>query len=855
MLHDGVRRNCTTVFLLLAVVWAISKTSAGAFLERTVYDFGVRFFDNAPSKRVAVIAIDEKSLANMGRWPWSRNFHAAMIERLGAGGAKVIGYPIFFLEPEQDQRLNLVDDLLSKPDLHELQGGIVEIPDPERRQKLEEPLTRFLSALLQIRSELDVDAQLAQAIGSAGNVVLPYHVGVGKQLGRPDAELPGPVKQGAIHRIDGEYVSAEGGATSLVAVYPPLDVLAESASSLGHILVSPDPDGVIRSAPLLADYYGTLLPSMPLQLVIKALNLDLDDVTFDPDQGIRVGGLEIVTDRLGKMLNLFYGSKGGYQPFSVDSFYDVVAGNISPTKYSGQVVLVGTTAAGIGDYQVTSVDSAMMPIMLLAHTVSNLLNEDFVSSPRWTNWAIIAGYVFVCAYLIFFMSLMRAGIAAAASGILLLALVITEIYSLSSLQIWIPLAAPMLLLFLGHWSITTISYLKTERGKRHSDRESAEGNRMLGLSFQGQGQLDLAFEKFQKCPLDEGMLKLLYNLALDFERKRQFSKAAVVYQYMESFDSKYKDIQQRRERALSLENAVILGSGNQSSGPGASIVMSDGAIEKPMLGRYEIEKELGKGAMGIVYLGKDPKIGREVAIKTMALAQEFDEDELESVKERFFREAETAGRLSHPNIVTVYDAGNEHDLAYIAMEFLPGYEMTKYTKKGELLPIQDALECLVKAAEALAYAHSNNVVHRDIKPSNMMFNPENHHVTLTDFGIARITDSSKTKTGTILGTPSYMSPEQFKGEKSDGRADIFALGVTAFQLLTGDLPFKGDSMASLMYAIANEPYPSPFELRPELPESIDEVFHNALAKDREDRYACATQMAEDLRFTLAELGG
>ncbi|MCP4043757.1 MAG: serine/threonine protein kinase, partial [Gammaproteobacteria bacterium] len=171
--------------------------------------------------------------------------------------------------------------------------------------------------------------------------------------------------------------------------------------------------------------------------------------------------------------------------------------------------------------------------------------------------------------------------------------------------------------------------------------------------------------------------------------------------------------------------------------------------------------------------GKDPKINRVVAIKTMALSQEFEADELEEVKSRFFREAETAGRLTHPHIVTIFDAGEEHDLAYIAMEFLKGKDLVEYTKPDKLLPLVTTLDLVAKAADALGYAHGNNVVHRDIKPANIMYDAESGSMKITDFGIARITDSSKTKTGMVLGTPSYMSPEQLSGKKVDGRSDLF----------------------------------------------------------------------------------
>ena len=251
---------------------------------------------------------------------------------------------------------------------------------------------------------------------------------------------------------------------------------------------------------------------------------------------------------------------------------------------------------------------------------------------------------------------------------------------------WLQLMAAVALLAVGYAALITKRFLVTERGKEKSDIESAQSNRMLGLAYQGQGQLDTAFDYFRKLPLDDGIMDLLYNLALDFERKRQFNKAESVFRYMADYNPKFRDLESRLNRAKAMSETVILG-GAGGGHPGGTVILPGGGVEKPMLGRYQVEKELGKGAMGVVYLGKDPKIGRVVAIKTMALSQEFEADELKDVKERFFREAETAGRLTHPNIVTIYDAGEEHDLAYIAMEFLKGKDLTPYIKPDNLLPL------------------------------------------------------------------------------------------------------------------------------------------------------------------------
>jgi serine/threonine-protein kinase len=278
------------------------------------------------------------------------------------------------------------------------------------------------------------------------------------------------------------------------------------------------------------------------------------------------------------------------------------------------------------------------------------------------------------------------------------------------------------------------------------------------------------------------------------------------------------------------------------------------APDRKTLGRYRVDRQIGRGSMGAVYLGHDPKIGRQVAIKTMALSQEFEGTELTEARARFFREAETAGRLQHRDIVTIFDAGEDQDLAYIAMEYLRGHDMQRYTTPGHLLPVPLVLHIVARVAEALAYAHSQGVVHRDIKPANVMIDLADDMVKVTDFGIARITDSSRTRTGIILGTPSFMSPEQMAGQRVDGRSDFYSLGVMLFQLLTGSLPHQADSMAKLLYQIANERAPDVRTLRPELPEALAHVVALALEKRPEVRYGDGRQFATDLRKVAAGWG-
>ena len=275
--------------------------------------------------------------------------------------------------------------------------------------------------------------------------------------------------------------------------------------------------------------------------------------------------------------------------------------------------------------------------------------------------------------------------------------------------------------------------------------------------------------------------------------------------------------------------------------------------DRATLGRYRLERQLGRGSMGTVYLGHDPQIGRPVAIKTMALSREFEGNELAEACARFFREAEMAGRLRHADIVAIFDAGEEAGLAFIAMEYVKGHDLLRHTLPGRLLPVPVVLETMVRVALALAYAHTEGVIHRDIKPANVMIEPESGAIKVTDFGIASITNACRTRTGLVLGTPSFMSPEQMAGRRVDGRTDLYSLGVMLFQLVTGALPHASESMAQLMNQIANEPAPDVRTLRPELPETLANVVALALEKRAEVRYADGGQLAADLREVAARM--
>ena len=887
-MKNGVFKSDWFTGLIITFIFLIfSGSDFIASIERSAYDFGVKSSSRIASDKIAIIAIDDKSIANIGRWPWSRDIHAQMHDILTAGGAKAVGQTIFFSEPQLDPGLQHIrklkqaiegSNIAAVPDFTEElaftieksqklvenkrdvrgKAAVQKIADALEasplRHEVAEELKIYLDYIKSAEIALDTDSRLAQSIKAAGNIVLLMPVEPGKHNGQPDEPLPEYVSKNRlpeINIIENETTNNQSlRPFTIIKAHPSIAILGEQADAFGSSVPLPDVDGAIRAEPLIIDYYGEFYPSMSLILAAKSLNLGIEDIHVTAGSNVQLGGLNIKTDDKALMNTFFYHTEEYNGAFQIDSFFDVYTGIIPADKYKDKIVLIGPTALGVAPTFVTPIDPTMSSVVTLAHSVSSILNEDFFVEPEWSFYARIGAIILAALYIMFLLPKLSAIVGFITTTVLLLALLYAHYFMMTAEGMWLKLMMPALLLAVGHTLLTTKHFFLSEKGKQRLDIESAENNRMLGLSLQGQGQLDMAFEKFRKLSPDKSALELLYNLALDYERKRQFNKAKSVYDYMADFDVKFRDIKTRSNRAQSLEETVILGGGSTNSSPGGKLILDDGAIEKPMLGRYEIERELGKGAMGAVYLGKDPKISRTVAIKTMALSQEFEDEELVEVKKRFFREAETAGRLNHPNIVTIFDAGEEHDLAYIAMEFLKGSDLKKYIKPDTILPVKQTLSIIQRAAAGIDYAHQNNVVHRDIKPANIMWDPKTNSCKITDFGIARITDSSKTKTGMVLGTPSYMSPEQLAGKKVTGQSDIFSLGVMLFQMVTGHLPFSGDSMASLMYQIANEEHPNPASINPNVPRCVTIIINRALAKDVKKRYQRGREMVHDITKCL-----
>ncbi|MDQ6954695.1 MAG: serine/threonine-protein kinase [Mariprofundaceae bacterium] len=812
--------------LLFCFAYAISFSPLKS-LEFAAYDTAVSASRMPADDRIVIIDIDDASIERIGRWPWPRSTIADMINRLSEAGARLVGIDIFFSEKQKTPENNSIS--LQLADLLRQQGKIQEA------EKIESDILTK-----------NGDYLLLLAAKKSNNIYMPMFFDRGVPLGRPDANVPPFLERMSIKNIgDGDDLSEP---ISAVKLHYPFDELADAAAGLGFLNVIIDSDGVLRTDPLVVEYYGQFFPSLSLAMATRDLNLTVDDIHINVGTNIELGALTIGSDPQMRMYPAFHGDGEG-TAFKHYAFHDIASARIPASVFKDKIVLIGVTGTGLGETYVTPINTYMTGVDFHAHVLQSILDESFYTQPSWATIVEFTLILLIGLYLIFLVPRISVLAGTATSLLLFLSLLGANFFLLVASALWLQTMTAASLLILGHLFMTTKRHFASEEAREKISADSAETNKMLGLSFQSQGMLDMAFDKFRKCHVNDDVLQCIYNLALDFERKRQFNKATSVYEYISEHNKNYKDVPARMERMKTAGETMIFGGTSRSDGM-STLLITGGA--KPTLGRYEIIREIGKGAMGTVYLGKDPKINREVAIKTMALAQEFEPDEMEDVKERFFREAETAGRLNHPNIVTMYDAGDEHDLAYIAMEFLDGTDLSPYTKKGKLFPTAATLKICGKVAEALHYADTQDVVHRDIKPANIML-LKDKSVKVTDFGIARVTASSKTKTGVVLGTPSYMSPEQLSGKHVDGRSDIFSLGVMMYEMLSGTRPFRGDSMATLMFQIANEPHPDIREHCSGISEQTSKLIDHMLVKDPEKRIANGAEVVRKIIQCLQEM--
>ncbi len=599
--------------------------------------------------------------------------------------------------------------------------------------------------------------------------------------------LPQPPELGADERLPG-WSAALGGP---VPVYVPNSHrLAELTTHVGFMEFLPDDDGVLRRTNLWQLNGAIMSPSLPL-----AVALDNEDIP--------------PSNRMSASDDTVYLSN--YEDLPRVAKDEILFGDFASTRLNDATIFVDHEPALVGASAVLPSGQFVTRSELTAALIADIEADRSVVVPAWVSalqWLTPA--LLAIAAVLFLPERGRRNILVISIATVV-ALLLLEMLLLYVLRVRLDIGRPALIFIgVGLLSLWLVG----------NPRKATQDAFKRGSDFLAAGRLEPAFAEFRRCSPSDTLATVMYKLSIAFEEQAKPERAEAVLDWM-------KRTQGARESKPKKNEGVT-------------------GVPK-RLGRYVIERRIGRGAMGAVYLAKDPRINRAVAVKAIPIEREFEDDELKEARIRFFREAESAGRLTHPNIITVFDAGEDKGLAYIAMEYVPGIPLRDFTDPKRLLAPKRALELAASTAEALDYAHNQGVIHRDIKPANLLYNPKEGSLKISDFGVARITDNNRTKTGIVLGTPMYMSPEQLGAENLTGHSDLFSLGVTLYELLIGEVPFKAGNIAALMAKITTDD-PSPIAgKRAGLAPSIDAVLAKSLAKRPEDRFSCGAEMAIALR--------
>lgn len=797
-------------------------------LEASYYDFLQRQQPATASDRILLV---DTGAAHATRNLWDPDEITPVIDALNAAGASVI-VPVE--APPAKTHL---------PDIEQL-AALAQLEQRARQSgSLDDGSIPYLAnQLTRLRKQYARQTEIAATVRDAGNIVIPI-------LARPTRQALEDARNDCRrHAVASPHSDVEPWVREAVGTLTLSNVLCDGATDAGFMQYWADDDGIVRRATLLAKSENRIFPS--LSLAAAQAGEHAGPVRIEGANRLNVNHAEITTGPGFTSLIRYYGSPSDGDVFETVSSAELLSGDTSGELIRDRIVLIGNLTDGAAvDYRTPFAEHVPM-VILLATTVSNLLQSDFIARPAWLGTAELALLLLIGVIILIVAPALSANRAVLSILLLVGVLLATEAYLLIAHGVWVQLVTATLFVVLGIGSVQTFNARRPVAAAAPASEPPGDVR-----AADDADELDLSFSVLRQQSGTDETKKKLYAIAMSHGKRREFAKAERVLAYIASLDPDYRDVTQKldaltgaRDRKKSEPSAAT-----RQSGDKAATQDTDGSGPRRKLGRYLIESTLGRGAMATVYLGIDPKINRKIAIKTIALAEEFSDSDLDAAKNQFRREAESAGRLNHPNIIAIYDTGEDGNVAYLAMEYFEGTALNQHAVADNLLPAKWVLELTARAAEALHYAHGQGVVHRDIKPANLMYNAATDQLKITDFGIARLTDTSRTKTGIILGTPSFMSPEQLSASSVTGKSDLYSLGITMYQLLTGTTPFRSDSIPKLMDKIMNDKHKPISSSREDIPIEVDMVLDRALAKDPDDRFPNGRAMALALRDCCSTL--
>jgi serine/threonine-protein kinase len=818
---------------ILVVVLYISDFTPLASMQQSINDGLVNLTTpDGTRPNMALINIGKRAQDEFGPWPWSRDRVADLLAATASGEPRAI----------------VLDVDLSEDAVQDSAG--------------------YTSILAGQMKWID-------------NVVLPYDIALASFRSKNTAMPEHLFKQSL--SIDNPLGLMDESSSLLTRkVFLPAEKLLADDPHLGFSYSMPDHDRILRHEPLAMNYLGYYYPSVSLKAASVYLKLSPDHITIIENNEIQLGTQRSVPiDRATQMYVRYYPAES----FEIFSAADILGDDFDYGRLKNRMVIIGVETDDPDDTYSTSLNPETSRLIARACAIENIVNGQLLQvtasrSPIYMMIMFALGAV--CAFVmpqvnmkkrLLFLAVGVLVAMAAQVYLVAIAMVLPQtIYFLLELILFMA-AAPFLRAMLesdeGYNSSAASSpkaSAKTKAGDAEvSVREIADDtggqstkimettpSQRLASNEQTEDESttdrvtkDAPYDDFDAISLDGDEPENKKPAATESESKSDSVTIdpAIVPTSQEGLTA------DPNPNVVPCDTPSTLASGTSptSRAPVTPIANTpvDASLGISNLGRYQVTGILGKGAMGKVYKGVDPAINRPVALKTIRLDFVNDPEEEAELKERLHREAQAAGKLSHPNIVTIYDVGSEGSLQYIAMEYLEGQTLEEMIKKKVKFNYRIIAQIIMQICAALQYAHEREIVHRDIKPANIMI-LKDYNVKVMDYGIARIESNSMTKTGIAMGTPNYISPEQLRGKNIDNRADIFSLGVLIYELVVGKRPFRGENITSLIYSVLNHTPEKPSNVVPQIPLLFDQILHKALDKDPDRRYQKASELMADM---------
>jgi serine/threonine-protein kinase len=828
-------RKYTSHILFLLITLLVVVLNLNGFgvldgIQSSIDDFLCSFTAlESKSTDIIIVNIDGASQDEYGNWPWNHDLIGDLLAACGTGEPSAIAF-----------------DFEIKENGFQDSAGYTDI--------------------------------LSDQISWVKNTVLPYDIALAQfRSGR--TQNPKYLFDNALSVSDPLGELEEGSTMQVRKVFLPPQKVLESKPMLGFEYIMPDDDRVIRYHPMVMNYNGYYYPSLPLRAAAAFLNTSADLIVVNENENIQVGFNREIPIKNESHMHVSFPKDNRYRTLSAKS---VLGEGFNLKQLKNKMILITADDFSDNQYFKTPVNKRASKVFVTAAIIDNIISGNLITATNRTGlWQLLILFILgcVCAFVLPQVNTMYRWMILFGS---LFILTNVNYFLFSSFQI-LPNTVYIgleIILFMLVSPLLDSDLIKGESDKKASkpvyipkivlsdeDKNKSETiDEDVPVRQLVDSHDDSANIKTAHIQLPEEDIAEESN---DDEAEKESQVLQDDYQAID-LDENEADNDSEQDESESGSNRIVayeaddndqldhfdndIDLDDEEPEPEFESELSENTQDSQeisdtsglkQLGRYQISGTLGKGAMGHVYKGVDPAINRPVALKTIRLDFVNDPEEMEELKVRLHCEAQAAGKLSHPNIVTIYDVGSEGHLQYIAMEYLEGQTLEEMIKKKVKFNFRILSKVIMQICSAMEYAHDHDIIHRDIKPANIMVLPD-YTVKVMDFGIARIDSNSLTKTGIAMGTPNYISPEQLKGQNVDKRADIFSLGVVIYEMLLSKRPFKGENITSLIYSIINDEPDKPSNINPQIPLLFDHIIEKALKKDPADRYQSAKNLMNDI---------